>query len=281
MTSGWVELRIMRTYKSLISAIAVILFMSGCGAGPNALTTIQGPVGSGANSSIGDIYVQNVVIAKGESNTATVVATISNSSLKDDQLVSVSVENPAPKSIVFSPANEINIPAKGIINLGIKPESPHVDLIEFTPRQSSFVKITFVFKTAGIVDQTVLVVPNTGIYEGANALSEAPASAAVEGRAINAASLEGITITVLNGTRRAGFARTVADSLQLNGMKIVSVADAANKDTPKTQIAFAPGLRAKAEALAQRISVGELVEDATLTSANLVLTLGIDAPFNL
>ena len=111
MTSGWVELRIMRTYKSLISAIAVILFMSGCGAGPNALTTIQGPVGSGANSSIGDIYVQNVVIAKGESTSATVVATISNSSLKDDQLVSVSVENPAPKAIVFSPANEINIPA--------------------------------------------------------------------------------------------------------------------------------------------------------------------------
>ena len=63
MTSGWVELRIMRTYKSLLSVIAVILFMSGCGAGPNALTTIQGPVGSGANSSIGDIYVQNVVIA--------------------------------------------------------------------------------------------------------------------------------------------------------------------------------------------------------------------------
>ena len=55
----------MRAYKSLITAIAVILFMTGCAAGPNALTNIQGPVGSGANSSIGDIYVQNVVIAQG------------------------------------------------------------------------------------------------------------------------------------------------------------------------------------------------------------------------
>jgi hypothetical protein len=280
MTSGWVELRIMRTYKSLLSSIAVILFMSGCGAGPNALTTIQGPVGSGANSSIGDIYVQNVVIAKGESTSATVVATISNSSLKDDQLVSVSVENPAPKSIVFSPANEINIPAKGLINLGRNPESPHVDLIEFTPRQSSFVKITFVFKTAGIVDQTVLVVPNTGIYENANPLTEAPVTAAAQGREIIAGSLDGITITVLNGTRRAGFARSVADSLQVQGMKIVEVKDAPNKDTAKTQISYGTGMQAKAEAVAKLLSVGVLVEDATITSSNLVLTLGNDAPFS-
>lgn len=271
----------MRAYKSLITAIAVILFMTGCAAGPNALTNIQGPVGSGANSSIGDIYVQNVVIAQGDSTTATVVATISNSGLKDDQLVNVSVENPAPKSIIFTPSNEINIPARGLINLGINAQAPHVDLIEFAPRQSSFVRITFVFKNAGILDQTVLVAPNTGIYEGVNPVAQSPTSVAVEGRAINAASLEGISVTVLNGTRRAGYARSVADTLQLNGMKIVSVGDATNKDTPKTQISYAPGMKAKAEALAQRISVGELVEDATLTSANLVLTIGIDAPANL
>jgi hypothetical protein len=270
----------MRTYKSLISAIAVILLMSGCAAGPNALTTIQGPVGSGANSSIGEIYVQNVVIAKGESTSATVVATISNSSLKDDQLVSVSVENPAPKAIVFSPANEINIPAKSFINLGLNPESPHVDLIEFTPRQSSFVKITFVFKTAGIVDQTVLVVPNTGIYENSNPLSEAPVSAAAQGREIIAGSLEGITVTVLNGTRRGGFARQVADTLQVQGMKIVEVKDAPNKDTAQTQIAYGSGMQAKAEAVAKLLSVGVLVQDATLTTTNLVLTLGNDSPFS-
>ena len=51
----------MRVNKSLISAIAVIFFMTGCGSGPNALTNTQGPVGSGANSSIGEIYVQNVI----------------------------------------------------------------------------------------------------------------------------------------------------------------------------------------------------------------------------
>jgi hypothetical protein len=270
----------MRAYKSFISAIAVILFMTGCAAGPNALTNIQGPVGSGANSSIGDIYVQNVVIAKGEKNAATVVATISNSGLKDDQLVSVSVENPAPKSVVFSPVNEINIPARDFINLGISADSPHVDLIEFTPRQSSFVKITFVFKNAGIVDQTVLVVPNTGIYANANPVSEAPISAAVEGREIIAGSLEGVSISVLNGTRRSGFARVVADSLQVQGMKITEVADAPNKDTAKTQIVYGAGLQSKAEALAKLLSVGALVEDVDLTTTNLVLTLGNDAPFN-
>lgn len=268
----------MHAYKSLISAIAVILFMTGCAAGPNALTNTQGPVGSGANSSIGDIYVQNVVIAKGSEPIATVVATISNSGLKDDQLVNVTVENPAPKSIVFSPANEINIPARGFITLGISPESPHVDLIEFTPRQSSFVKITFVFKNAGIVDQSVLVVPNEGIYAGSSALATAPTSAAVEGREIIAGSVEGISVTVLNGTRRAGFARSVADSLQVQGMKIVSVADAPNKDTIKTSISYAPGFIAKAQALASLISVGEIIEDVNLQTSNLVVTLGNDAP---
>jgi hypothetical protein len=142
------------------------------------------------------------------------------------------------------------------------------------------VKITFVFKTAGIVDQTVLVVPNTGIYENSNPLSEAPVSAAAQGREIIAGSLEGITINVLNGTRRAGFARSVADTLQVQGMKIVEVSDAPNKDTAQTQIAYGTGMLAKAEAVAKLLSVGVLVQDATLTSTNLVLTLGNDAPFS-
>jgi hypothetical protein len=271
----------MRIYKSLISAIAVILFMTGCGSGPNALTNTQGPVGSGANSSIGEIYVQNVVIAKGTENTATVVATISNSGLIEDQLVDVVVENPAPKSVVFSPAGNISIPARGFINLGINAQSPHVDLIEFSPRQSSFVKITFVFKNAGILDQSVLVVPNTGIYEGANPVTSAPASAAVEGREIIAGSLNGISVTVLNGTRRAGFARSIADTLQVQNMKIIAVADAPNKDTALTEIVYGTDMRAKAESVAKILGVGVLVEDQTLTSSNLIITLGNDAPFSI
>lgn len=271
----------MRVYKSLISAIAVIFFMTGCGSGPNALTNTQGPVGSGANSSIGEIYVQNVVIAKGTENTATVVATISNSGLIEDQLVDVVVENPAPKSVVFSPAGNISIPARGFINLGINAQSPHVDLIEFSPRQSSFVKITFVFKNAGILDQSVLVVPNTGIYAGASPVTSAPASAAVEGREIIAGSLNGISVTVLNGTRRAGFARSVADTLQVQNMKIIAVADAPNKDTALTEIVYGTDMRAKAESVAKILGVGVLVEDQTLTSSNLIVTLGNDAPFSI
>jgi hypothetical protein len=39
-------------------------------------------------------------------------------------------------------------------------------------------------------------------------------------------------------------------------------------------------MQTKAEAVAKLLSVGVLVQDATLTTANLVLTLGNDAPFN-
>jgi hypothetical protein len=63
-------------------------------------------------------------------------------------------------------------------------------------------------------------------------------------------------------------------------MKIVEVTDAPNKDTAKTQISYATGMQAKAESVAKLLSVGILVQDATLTSSNLVLTLGNDAPFS-
>jgi hypothetical protein len=63
-------------------------------------------------------------------------------------------------------------------------------------------------------------------------------------------------------------------------MKIVEVTDAPNKDTAKTQISYGTGMQAKAESVAKLLSVGILVQDATLTSANLVLTLGNDAPFS-
>jgi hypothetical protein len=39
-------------------------------------------------------------------------------------------------------------------------------------------------------------------------------------------------------------------------------------------------MQAKAEAVAKLLSVGVLVEDATITSSNIVLTLGNDAPFS-
>jgi hypothetical protein len=39
-------------------------------------------------------------------------------------------------------------------------------------------------------------------------------------------------------------------------------------------------MQAKAEAVAKLLSVGVLVQDTTLTTANLVLTLGNDAPFS-
>jgi hypothetical protein len=271
----------MRTSKIVISTSALLLLLTACGAGPDALTTMQGATGSGASSKIKEMYVQNVVIVKGETNVATVVATFINNSESADQLVNITVENPAPKSVVFSPVSEINIPAKTRITIGVTPENAHVDLIEFSPRQSSFVKITFVFKTAGILDQTVLVVPNTGIYEQSNPVSTSPQSAAVEGREIISGSLEGISISVLNGTRRSGFARSVADTLQAQSMTIATVADAPNKDTAQTQIVYGTAFRAKAEALAKLLSVGVLVEDANLTTPNLLLTLGNDAPFNL
>jgi hypothetical protein len=60
----------------------------------------------------------------------------------------------------------------------------------------------------------------------------------------------------------------------------VEVTDAPNKDTAQTQISYGSGMQAKAEAVAKLLSVGVLVQDATLTTTNLVLTLGNDAPFS-
>ncbi|MEY2778288.1 MAG: LytR cell envelope-related transcriptional attenuator, partial [Actinomycetota bacterium] len=53
-----------------------------------------------------------------------------------------------------------------------------------------------------------------------------------------------------------------------------------NKDTANTQIVYGVGMRAKAEAVAKLLSVGQIVEDPALVASNLVLTLGNDAPFS-
>ncbi len=45
-------------------------------------------------------------------------------------------------------------------------------------------------------------------------------------------------------------------------------------------IVYGVGMRAKAEAVAKLLSVGQIVEDPALVASNLVLTLGNDAPFS-
>ncbi len=155
----------MRKIK-LISLISIVLFITGCGVGPNAFTNQQGPTGDGTYQEINNIYAQNVVIVVDENANATLVATLINNSGQEDSLIDVVVGSPSPQRINFTPGKPIELPQGKRVNLGNNPDAAHVDLLNFPVKTSSYVLVTLVFANAGALELNVLTVAPTDIYEG-------------------------------------------------------------------------------------------------------------------
>ncbi len=155
----------MRKIK-LISLIVGALLITGCGVGPNAFTKQQGPTGDGTYEEINNIYAQNVVVVLDENENATLVATLINNSGQEDSLIDVLVGNPGPQRINFTPEKPISLPQGQRLNLGNTPDAPHVDLLNFPVKTSSYVSVTLVFEKAGPLPLDVLTVTPTDIYEG-------------------------------------------------------------------------------------------------------------------
>ncbi|MFY9325065.1 MAG: hypothetical protein WAO29_01220 [Candidatus Nanopelagicales bacterium] len=155
----------MRKFK-LFAFLAAALLIAGCGAGPNAFTSLQGPTGDGTYEEINKVYAQNVVIVIDQNSNATLVATLINNSGQADALIDVVISNPSPQRINFTPAGPLNLPMGQRVNLGNTPESAHVDLLNFPAKNSSYVSITLVFEKAGALPLNVLTVEPADIYEG-------------------------------------------------------------------------------------------------------------------
>jgi hypothetical protein len=152
--------------NKLFALIITVLFITGCGVGPNAFTSQQGPTGDGSYQELNDVYAQNVVIVVDKDFNATLVATLINNSEQEDALIDVVISNPSPQQINFTPTKPIPLPIGQRVNLGNTPDNPHVDLLNFAAKSSSYVSITLVFEKAGSLPMNVLTVAPTDIYEG-------------------------------------------------------------------------------------------------------------------
>jgi hypothetical protein len=92
------------------------------------------------------------------------------------------------------------------------------------------------------------------------------------------------TVAVLNGTTVPGLARGVANRLTEAKQKIGNVTNAATQDRSQTQVEYAPGHRAEADAVAKAIEVGsdaiiKLTPGSKTIAGNeaaVVVTVGAD-----
>lgn len=91
-------------------------------------------------------------------------------------------------------------------------------------------------------------------------------------------SASDVLVTVLNGTRRAGFAAATSEYLKTQGFNIDEIDNAPNKDTANTLLVYGPGNEEKAQLVAQALQIFNLSEDAELIGADVVVVLGNDAP---
>ena len=150
--------------------------LSACSIGVNAGTTTQAPSGNGAtaNSSSGDIALRGITIVTGlgASSRATIIGTIVNQSLsQDDVLTGVSVTSPSGATVTVSgpdAATTIPLPSgrpTSAVRIGFNSDVK-VDITGLKVDPSAFATVTFTFEKAGAVPVSVMAVPPVGIYAG-------------------------------------------------------------------------------------------------------------------
>ncbi len=87
-----------------------------------------------------------------------------------------------------------------------------------------------------------------------------------------------VSVIVLNGTRRAGFAAATGEFLKTQGVNIAEVGNAPNKDTAETIIVHTPGNNLKAQLIGKMLNISNIVEDPELVGADVAVILGNNAP---
>lgn len=149
----------------ILAATALTLVVTGCGAGFDAGTTVQKTVSAGAYGAAESIAAQNVVLVRGEGETASLIATFVNSAPTDDVLTAVIVNDPRPSAITSTTGGAIPIPARSTTKVGFD-GGERVLLEGFNPPASAFVPVLLSFEVAGDIPLDVLIVPPTGSFAG-------------------------------------------------------------------------------------------------------------------
>ena len=87
-----------------------------------------------------------------------------------------------------------------------------------------------------------------------------------------------VTVIVLNGTRRAGFAALTSEFLKNQGVNVAEVGNAPNKDTTESLIIHTSGNNLKAQLVGQLLGITNIAEDPELVGGDVAIILGNNAP---
>jgi len=87
-----------------------------------------------------------------------------------------------------------------------------------------------------------------------------------------------VSVVILNGTRRAGFAAATGEFLKTQGVNIAEVGNAPNKDTAESLIVHTPGNNLKAQLVAKLLGITNISEDSELQGSDVAVILGNNAP---
>jgi hypothetical protein len=162
--------------SAAVLALVLVPALSACSIGVNAGTTSQQPSGNGAfaDSSSGGIALRGITIvtALGAGTRATVIGTIVNQSLtEDDVLTGVTVTDPTgATATIAGPDSATSVPLpSGRPTSAVKiggSGAVKIDITGLSLPASAFATVTFTFQKAGAVPVAVMTVPPVGIYAG-------------------------------------------------------------------------------------------------------------------
>jgi len=87
-----------------------------------------------------------------------------------------------------------------------------------------------------------------------------------------------VSVVILNGTNRAGFAALNGDFLKTQGVNVAEVGNAPNKNTAESVIVHTSGNALKAQLIGQLLGITNIAEDPELTGGDVAIILGNNAP---
>jgi phage gpG-like protein len=158
-----------RRLAAAAAAVAVIL-TSGCATGFDAGTRQDSATGDGVDRALENgLGVRGAILVHSDSNSA-LVATLKNSSDRDDALIGVEISGAGTQSIGQATLNPspIDIPARGTVSVGLPANEARITLTGVPERPSQYVNVVFVFRDAGRLETQLLSTQNAGYYADIN-----------------------------------------------------------------------------------------------------------------
>ena len=138
--------------------------LSGCYSGFGATTTMQSQMnsGNGVQVKVGTLRVENATLVQAPEGAtgATLLMTVFNEGPVPDELTTVLVDG-----VAATPGDPIALSPGGSVAFAFNSETWR-NACSLEAMAGSYVPVTLEFRDAGIVQTSLLVVPNAGYYEG-------------------------------------------------------------------------------------------------------------------